>query len=225
MSVEIEDLTLRYGATTVLSGFDLSVRAGETVVIAGASGCGKSTLLRALAGLLPVAGGRVVVDGEPVSGPSAQRALVFQDDGLLPWRTARRNVELPLALRGVGRVERRERADAWLARVGLAGSEDRLPRELSGGMRQRVQLARTLAQGPRLVLMDEPFGALDAQTRAAMQRLLVDVLAETGTTTVFVTHDVDEAVLLGDRVVVLGAGEVAVRRDAILAALEGKVAA
>ncbi|MFC7614464.1 ATP-binding cassette domain-containing protein [Actinokineospora soli] len=101
MSVEIEDLTLRYGATTVLSGFHLSVRAGETVVVAGASGCGKSTLLRAVAGLLPVSGGRVVVDGEPVSGPSAQRALVFQDDGLLPWRTARRNVELPLALRGV----------------------------------------------------------------------------------------------------------------------------
>ncbi|MGW5052667.1 ABC transporter ATP-binding protein [Actinokineospora sp. NPDC004072] len=221
MTVEIRDLTLRHGSTTVLSGFDLRVAAGETLVVAGASGCGKSTLLRAMAGLLPAAAGSIAVDGEPVTGPSAQRALVFQDDGLLPWRTARRNVELPLALAGVRRAQRRERAEAWLARVGLAGAGGLLPRELSGGMRQRVQLARTLAQNPRLVLMDEPFGALDAQTRAAMQRLLVDVLAEAGTTTVFVTHDVDEAVLLGDRVVVIGAGEVAVRREAILAALGG----
>ncbi|MFD7652793.1 ABC transporter ATP-binding protein [Actinosynnema sp. NPDC059797] len=221
MSVVIEGLTAGYGRTPVLDGLDLAVAPGELVVVAGPSGCGKSTLLRAVAGLLPITSGRVLVDGEPVRGASRDRAVVFQDDGLLPWRTAQRNVELPLALGGAGRAERRERAREWLARVGLAGFERYLPRELSGGMRQRVQLARTLAQAPKLVLMDEPFGALDAQTRSAMRELVVEVLRETGTTTIFVTHDVDEAVRLGDRVVVLGAGEVDVRREAILAAVRG----
>ncbi|QFZ16378.1 ABC transporter ATP-binding protein [Saccharothrix syringae] len=221
MSVVIEGLTAGYGRTPVLRDLDLVVAPGELLVVAGPSGCGKSTLLRAVAGLLPITAGRVLVDGEPVRGTSRDRAVVFQEDGLLPWRNALRNVELPLALGGVGRPERRARARAWLARVGLADFERYLPRELSGGMRQRVQLARTLAQGPKLVLMDEPFGALDAQTRAAMQELVVEVLRETGTTTIFVTHDVDEAVRLGDRVVVLGAGEVDVRREAILAAVMG----
>ncbi len=221
MSVLIEGLTVGYGRSQVLRGLDLAIADGEILVVAGPSGCGKSTLLRAVAGLLPFASGRILVDGEPVRGTSRDRALVFQDDGLLPWRTALRNVELPLALQGVSKVERRERARGWLDRVGLVSFADYLPRELSGGMRQRVQLARTLAQTPKLVLMDEPFGALDAQTRAAMQGLVVEVLRETGTTTIFVTHDVDEAVLLGDRVVVLGAGEVDVRREAILAAVHG----
>jgi NitT/TauT family transport system ATP-binding protein len=221
MSVRIEGLTAGYGRSAVLRGLDLAIDDGEIVVVAGPSGCGKSTLLRAVAGLLPITSGRVLVDGEPVRGPSRDRALVFQDDGLLPWRTALRNVELPLALRGVSKVERRALARSWLDRVGLAAFEKYLPRELSGGMRQRVQLARTLAQAPKLVLMDEPFGALDAQTRAAMQSLVVEVLRETGTTTIFVTHDVDEAVLLGDRAVVLGAGEVDVEREAILAAVMG----
>ncbi|WP_433267643.1 ABC transporter ATP-binding protein [Actinosynnema sp. CS-041913] len=221
MSVRIEGLTVGYGRSSVLRDLDLTISDGEILVVAGPSGCGKSTLLRAVAGLLPIVSGQVLVDGVPVRGTSRDRALVFQDDGLLPWRSALRNVELPLALQGVSKVERRERARGWLDRVGLAAFERYLPRELSGGMRQRVQLARTLAQGPRLVLMDEPFGALDARTRGAMQELVVEVLRETGTTTIFVTHDVDEAVLLGDRVVVLGAGEVDVRREAILAAVQG----
>src|SRR5690606_39198618 len=170
-----EDVTLGYGGRTVLSGLGLEVAAGEFLVVVGPSGCGKSTLLRAFAGLLPVRAGRVLADGEPVTGTSADRALMFQDDALLPWRTARRNVELPLQLRGIRRAERREAALHWLDRVGLADAAGRLPRELSGGMRQRVQLARTLAAGPRAVLMDEPFGALDPQTRASMQRLLLDV--------------------------------------------------
>ncbi|TQM70182.1 NitT/TauT family transport system ATP-binding protein [Actinomadura hallensis] len=220
-----EDVTLGYGGRTVLSGLGLEVAAGEFLVVVGPSGCGKSTLLRAFAGLLPVKAGRVLADGEPVTGTSADRALMFQDDALLPWRTARRNVELPLQLRGIRRAERREAALHWLDRVGLADAAGRLPRELSGGMRQRVQLARTLAAGPRAVLMDEPFGALDPQTRASMQRLLLDVLAPASATVVFVTHDVDEALLLGHRVVVLGGSGVAaeftapVSRDEVLAAL------
>lgn len=219
MSVLVEGLTVRFGDAVVLRDFDLAVRTGELLVVAGPSGCGKSTLLRAVAGLVPVAAGRVVVDGQVVRGTSRDRAMVFQEDGLLPWRTAQRNVELPLALQGVDRARRRDAARRWLDRVGLAGFERHLPRELSGGMRQRVQLARTLAQRPKVVLMDEPFAALDAQTRADMQELVVEVLREAGATTVFVTHDVDEAVRLGDRVVVLGTGEVDVRREAILAAV------
>jgi NitT/TauT family transport system ATP-binding protein len=203
-TLRTEHLSVHYGHREVLSGLDLEVPSGEILAVTGASGCGKSTLLRALAGLLPASSGRITTDGTPVSGTSAERALVFQDDGLLPWRTVRRNVELPLTIRGVPRVRRREEASSWIDQVGLAGYEDHLPRELSGGMRQRVQLARTLAATPRVVLADEPFGALDTQTRKAMQRLLVDVWQRHPITVVFVTHDVDEALFLGDRVAVLG---------------------
>ncbi len=210
VALEARNLTLGYAGTPVLSGFDLTVRNGEILVIVGPSGCGKSTLLRAFAGLLPISGGALLAGGAPIRGTAPYRALVFQDDALLPWRTVRRNIELPLAIRGVRRAERREQAARWLDRVGLTGLGDRLPRELSGGMRQRVQLARTLAGSPSVILMDEPFGALDAQTRAEMQRLLIDVWqaapASTATTVVFVTHDVEEALLLGDRVTVLGTG-------------------
>ncbi|TYB44494.1 ABC transporter ATP-binding protein [Actinomadura chibensis] len=225
LMLRAERLTLGYGGRAVVAGLDLDVAPGEILVVLGPSGCGKSTLLRAFAGLLRPVSGRVLADGAEVAGPSADRALMFQDDALLPWRTARRNVELALALRGVPRGERRRAALGWLGRVGLADAAGRLPRELSGGMRQRVQLARTLAAGPRAVLMDEPFGALDAQTRASMQRLLLDVLDGAPATVVFVTHDVDEALLLGHRVVVLGPDGVAAEfpvpasRDAVLAAL------
>ncbi|MFJ7071889.1 ABC transporter ATP-binding protein [Streptomyces sp. NPDC098781] len=190
----------------VLHELDLEAAPGETLTVVGPSGCGKSTLLRTLAGLLPPLAGQVTRDGRPITGPGADRALVFQEDALLPWRTARANVELPLAIRGLGRAERRDRAREWLNRVGLAGRERQLPHRLSGGQRQRVQLARALAGQPRAVLMDEPFGALDAQTRAGMQQLLVEALHGTGATVVFVTHDVDEALFLGDRVALLGDG-------------------
>ncbi|WP_018654882.1 ABC transporter ATP-binding protein [Actinomadura flavalba] len=208
LGLRADGVALGHGGRTVVAGLDLAVRAGEILVIAGPSGCGKSTLLRALAGLLPVTAGRLTAGDAPVTGPSPDRALVFQDDALLPWRTALRNVELPLAIRGVPRRERRAAARDWLGRVGLADAAGRYPRELSGGMRQRVQLARALAGAPRAVLMDEPFGALDAQTRAGMQALLLDVLRAAPATVVFVTHDVDEALALGDRVVVLGAAGV-----------------
>jgi NitT/TauT family transport system ATP-binding protein len=197
-------LALGYGDRPVVEGVDLDVTPGEILVVLGPSGCGKSTLLRAIAGLLRPIAGEIVADGRTVDGPCADRALVFQDDALLPWRTARRNVELPLALQGIGRAERRRRAEEWLARVGLGDCADRLPGQLSGGMRQRVQLARALAGAPGVICMDEPFGALDAQTRGSMQRLLVEAWHASGCTVVFVTHDVDEALALGDRIVVLG---------------------
>jgi NitT/TauT family transport system ATP-binding protein len=204
-ALRIEDVSLGYHGRAVLAGLDFTVRAGEILVVLGPSGCGKSTLLRAVAGLHPVRSGSIVCDEAVVRGPSADRAVLFQQDALLPWRSARRNVELPLAMRGRSRRERAAVAADWLARVGLVGHEDALPGELSGGMRQRVQLARTLAGGPRVVLMDEPFGSLDPRTRASMQRLLVQVWAAAPLTILFVTHDVDEALRLGDRVLVLGA--------------------
>ncbi|MFC4606389.1 ABC transporter ATP-binding protein [Streptomyces maoxianensis] len=201
-------VTLGRPAAPVLEGLDLDVAPGEILTVVGPSGCGKSTLLRTLAGLLPALHGAVEQDGAPITAPRAERALVFQDDALLPWRTVRANVELPLAIRGSSRTDRRRKAEQWLDRVGLADRASHLPYRISGGQRQRVQLARALAAEPRAVLMDEPFGALDAQTRAGMQQLLVDVLRGTGATVVFVTHDVDEAIFLGDRVALLGTGRV-----------------
>ncbi|GLW48657.1 putative nitrate ABC transporter, ATP-binding protein [Streptomyces sp. NBRC 14336] len=186
---------------------------GEILTVVGRSGCGKSTLLRTLAGLLSPLAGEVSQDGGPLTGPGADRALVFQEDALLPWRTLRANVELPLAIRRLPRAERRTQALEWLDRVGLADHARQLPHRVSGGQRQRAQLARALAGAPRAVLMDEPFGALDAQTRAGMQDLLVDVLRDTAATVVFVTHDVDEALFLGDRVALLGAGRLLSVRD------------
>ncbi|MEU6774544.1 ABC transporter ATP-binding protein [Streptomyces sp. NPDC046759] len=211
-------LTLRAAAlgrpdAPVLYGVDLDVSPGEILTVVGPSGCGKSTLLRTLAGLLPPLGGTAEVDGVALTGPSADRALVFQEDALLPWRTLRANVELPLAISGIPRSERRSRAESWLARVGLSAQAGQLPHRVSGGQRQRAQLARALADSPRALLMDEPFGALDVQTRSGMQDLLVEVLRGTGATVVFVTHDVDEALFLGDRVALLGSGRVALVRD------------
>jgi NitT/TauT family transport system ATP-binding protein len=204
MGLTLEDVHIGYGDTTVVAGLDLRIRAGEILVLTGPSGCGKSTVLRALAGLLPVRGGRVLADGDAITTTSRDRAMVFQDDALHPWRTVRGNIMLALMLRGVPRTERAAQADAWIEEIGLSGFGRYLPKSLSGGMRQRVQLARGLAGAPRAVMMDEPFGALDAQTRTTMQELLLGTLAAHPSTVVFVTHDVDEAMLLGDRVVVLG---------------------
>ncbi|OOQ49703.1 ABC transporter ATP-binding protein [Streptomyces antibioticus] len=205
--------TLGRPGAPVLHDVDLDVAPGEILTVVGPSGCGKSTLLRTLAGLLAPLAGEVTQDARPLTGPGADRALVFQEDALLPWRTLRANVELPLAIRRLPRPERRAQAESWLSRVGLAEHTRRLPHRVSGGQRQRAQLARALAGAPRAVLMDEPFGALDAQTRAGMQDLLVEVLRGTGATVVFVTHDVDEALFLGDRVALLGAGRLTAVRD------------
>ncbi|MEU2490844.1 ABC transporter ATP-binding protein [Streptomyces sp. NPDC007883] len=209
----LRDATLGRPGAPVLGEVDLQVAPGEILTVVGPSGCGKSTLLRTLSGLLPPLAGEVTQDAGPLTGPSADRALIFQEDALLPWRTLRANVELPLAIKGLSRSERRTQADAWLTRVGLTEQSRHLPHRVSGGQRQRAQLARALAGEPRAVLMDEPFGALDAQTRAGMQDLLVEVLRGTGATVVFVTHDVDEALFLGDRVALLGSGRLIAVRD------------
>ncbi|TLF77386.1 ABC transporter ATP-binding protein [Nocardia cyriacigeorgica] len=204
MSLRLDEVSLSYTGDPVISGLSLDVRPGEILVLTGPSGCGKSTVLRALAGLLAPDSGRVLADGEPVTTTSRDRAVVFQDNALLPWRSVRANIELALKLRGEPKAGRREAADRWIEEVGLTGFADFLPKSMSGGMRQRVQLARGLAGAPRAVMMDEPFGALDTQTRNTMQRLLIDTWRTHPTTVVFVTHDVDEALLLGDRVAVLG---------------------
>ncbi|WP_405732960.1 ABC transporter ATP-binding protein [Streptomyces sp. NBC_00028] len=205
--------TLGRPGVPAVTGVDLDVAPGEILTVVGPSGCGKSTLLRTLAGLLTPLDGEAGQDGRPLTGPSADRALVFQEDALLPWRTLRANVELPLAIKGLARAERRRQAEDWLDRVGVGDRSRQLPHRVSGGQRQRAQLARALAGRPRAVLMDEPFGALDAQTRAGMQDLLVEVLHGTGATVVFVTHDVDEALFLGDRVALLGNGRLSAVRE------------
>jgi NitT/TauT family transport system ATP-binding protein len=204
MSLELDRVRLSYAGVPVIDGLSLTVRPGEILVLTGPSGCGKSTLLRALAGLLRPDDGRVLADGAEVTTTSGDRGMVFQDSALLPWRTVRSNIELALRLRGEPRGNRRGQAERWIEEVGLTGFDHYLPKSLSGGMRQRVQLARGLAGAPRAVMMDEPFGALDSQTRAATQRLLIDAWGAHPTTIVFVTHDVDEALTLGDRIVVLG---------------------
>jgi NitT/TauT family transport system ATP-binding protein len=204
MRLELDAITLSYTGSPVIDGLSLTVQPGEILVLTGPSGCGKSTLLRALTGLLRPDAGRVLADDAPVTTTSRDRGMVFQDSALLPWRTVRSNTELALQLRGEPKAGRRERAERWIDEVGLSGFADFLPKSLSGGMRQRVQLARGLAGAPRAVMMDEPFAALDTQTRAAMQRLLIDTWRAHPTTIVFVTHDVDEALTLGDRVAVLG---------------------
>ena len=209
----LRDAVLGHPDAPVLHGVDLDVAPGEILTVVGPSGCGKSTLLRTLAGLLFPLAGEATQDTRPLTGPSADRALVFQEDALLPWRTLLANVELPLAIKGLPRAERRRQAEDWLERVGLTEQSRQLPHRVSGGQRQRAQLARALAGAPRAVLMDEPFGALDAQTRAGMQDLLVEVLRGTGATVVFVTHDVDEALFLGDRVALLGNGRLTAVRD------------
>ncbi|WAZ26118.1 ABC transporter ATP-binding protein [Streptomyces cinnabarinus] len=188
---------------TALDGIDLEIAAGEFVVLVGPSGCGKSTLLDLLGGLTRPTSGRILLDGTPVTEPGLDRGIVFQQYALLPWRTAQGNVEFGLEATGVPRRQRAARAKEFLDLVGLTGFEDRHPHELSGGMRQRVAIARSLAYDPQVLLMDEPFAALDAQTRESLQDELLRIWQRTGKTVVFITHGIDEAVYLGQRVAVM----------------------
>ena len=188
-----------------LHDIDLQIAPGEFVCLLGPSGCGKSTLLGALAGHLAPARGTLRVDGAVVDGPHPDRGLVFQQHTLFPWQRVIDNVAFGLKMKGVARTQRHAQARELLASVGLAGFESRYPSQLSGGMQQRVEIARVLINHPRVLLMDEPFGALDALTRARMQRLLLDVWTRIRTTVVFVTHDIDEALFLADRLLVMSA--------------------
>jgi NitT/TauT family transport system ATP-binding protein len=193
----------RRGTTTALGGLDFSARAGEFVSIVGPSGCGKSTLLYILGGFIAASGGEATVDGAPIAGPDPSRGIVFQEFVLFPWKTVLGNVTYGLAERGVPRRERAERARAYLDLVKLTGFEHHYPKELSGGMKQRAALARSLIMDPDVLLMDEPFGAVDAQTRVVLQTELLQIWERTRKTVVFVTHSVDEALYLSDRVYVL----------------------
>jgi NitT/TauT family transport system ATP-binding protein len=207
--IDIRQLSIVLGegrqAFEAVQGLDCQIEPGQFVCILGPSGCGKSTLLGALAGHLQPHGGQLKVDGAEVSGPSPQRGMVFQHHTLFPWRTVRDNVAFGLKMRGIGKAERHRAADEILKLVGLEGFAERWPDQLSGGMQQRVEIARVLVNRPRLLLMDEPFGALDALTRLNMQELLLDIWTRIRTTVVFVTHDIDEALFLADRLLVMSA--------------------
>jgi NitT/TauT family transport system ATP-binding protein len=188
---------------TALDNVSISVKPGEFLVLVGPSGSGKSTLLDLIAGLAKPSSGRILIDGREVTGPALDRAVVFQQYALLPWKTAIANVEFGLEIKGVGRTERRERAQHFIDMVGLSGFEARYPHELSGGMKQRVAIARSLAYDPQVLLMDEPFAALDAQTKETLQDELLRIWKASGKTVVFITHGIEEAVYLGQRVAVL----------------------
>ena len=205
--IAIDRLSLRVGhgaqAFEAVQDISLTVEPGEFVCLLGPSGCGKSTLLGALAGHLRPSKGAISVDGVAVDGPHAERGLVFQHHTLFPWRRVIDNVAFGLKMQGVPRTERRRRALELLAMVGLEEFAQHYPAQLSGGMKQRVEIARVLINHPRVMLMDEPFGALDAQTRLMMQQLLLQLWARIRTTIVFITHDIDEALFLADRILVM----------------------
>jgi NitT/TauT family transport system ATP-binding protein len=192
-------------AFEAIRDLNFAVAPGELVCVLGPSGCGKSTLLGALAGHLQPTQGQLTVDGQPLLGPSPDRGIVFQQHTLFPWKRVRDNVAFGPKMRGIGKDERRRIAGEILKLVGLDGFETFYPSQLSGGMQQRVEIARVLINQPRVLLMDEPFGALDAQTRSLMQEVLLDIWTRIPTTTVFVTHDIEEALFLADRIIVMSA--------------------
>ncbi|WP_419875970.1 ABC transporter ATP-binding protein [Candidatus Pristimantibacillus sp. PTI5] len=189
-----------------LQGIDLTIGQNEFLTIVGPSGCGKSTLLRMVAGLDEPSGGSLQVDGEDIIGPGADRGMVFQGYTLFPWLTVRENIEYGLKLKGVPILERRKISNYFLKVIRLESFDKAYPKQLSGGMKQRVAIARALANRPKVLLMDEPFGALDAQTKLEMQEMLLEVWEKEKTTVLFITHDIDEAIFLSQRIVVMGAG-------------------
>ena len=207
VQIRIDHLSKTYftdeSQTVVLEDFHLDIKKGELISIVGPSGCGKSTILRLIAGLIPSTSGSITIEGRACDKPGSDRGMVFQDFALFPWRTVRKNVEFGLEIAKVPKAERRERADKYIKLVGLEKFADSRVHELSGGMRQRVAIARALVTNPDVILMDEPFGALDAQTRNIMQAGLLRILQKTDQTIIFITHSVDEAVYLSDRIVVL----------------------
>jgi NitT/TauT family transport system ATP-binding protein len=205
--VEAEHISIKVGqnlqAFEAVQDISLAIEPGEFVCVLGPSGCGKSTILGALAGHIIPSKGRLSVDGAPIAGPHPDRGIVFQYHTLFPWKSVGDNVAFGPKMRGISRAERRRMADEILDLVGLSDFSDRYPKQLSGGMQQRVEIARVLVNRPRLLLMDEPFSALDALTRMRMQELLLDIWERLRTTILFVTHDIDEALFLADRIIVM----------------------
>ena len=200
--------------------FSLEIQTGEFFCLLGTSGCGKTTVLNMVAGFEPVSSGDIRISGQPIRGPAADRGVVFQgDDSLYGWLSALGNVEFGLRMRGVSRREREDKARHYIELVGLKGQDHKHPAELSGGMKQRIQIARVLANEPKMLLMDEPFAALDAHTRADMQRELKRICAATGKTVLFITHDIDEAIILADRIGVMHAGPASMLKGIVVVGL------
>lgn len=207
--LKIRGLKKEYNGLVVVDQVDLDVEEGEFVCIVGPSGCGKTTLLNLMGGFLPKDGGTLLFDGKDVLRPFREGVMVFQEfDQLFPWRTLLQNVQFPLEETVSSKEERKKRALAYLSLMKLEGYENHYPNELSGGMKQRGAIARALVTQPRMLLMDEPFGSLDAQTKQALQQVFLEVWKQTGTTVLFVTHDVREALLMADRILVMNRGKI-----------------
>ncbi|AUA58072.1 Aliphatic sulfonates import ATP-binding protein SsuB [Achromobacter spanius] len=217
MNLNFDHVHKHFGDLPVVDGFTSEIKAGELVALVGPSGCGKSTLLHLAAGLEMPTQGSVLADGKPVAGPHPSRTLVFQEHALYPWLTLEDNVALALEFQNVAKKRARESAREWLARVSLAGFEHYYPHQVSGGMRQRAALARAFIAQPQTMLMDEPFGALDALTRLSLQDVLRQLIAQEKPTVLLVTHDVDEALFLADRIVVFSPRPARVLREFNLA--------
>ncbi|WP_372689666.1 taurine ABC transporter ATP-binding subunit [Klebsiella pneumoniae] len=204
--LQISHLSADYGGKPALADINLTLESGELLVVLGPSGCGKTTLLNLIAGFVPYQHGSITLEGQRVTGPGAERGVVFQNEGLLPWRNVQDNVALGLQLAGVDKAQRRQAAAQMLKKVGLEGAEKRFIWQLSGGQRQRVGIARALAANPQLFLLDEPFGALDAFTREQMQTLLLKLWHETGKQVLLITHDIEEAIFMATELVLLSPG-------------------
>lgn len=204
--LQISHLSANYGGKPALADINLTLESGELLVVLGPSGCGKTTLLNLIAGFVPYQHGSITLEGQRVTGPGAERGVVFQNEGLLPWRNVQDNVALGLQLAGVDKAQRRQAAAQMLKKVGLEGAEKRFIWQLSGGQRQRVGIARALAANPQLLLLDEPFGALDAFTREQMQTLLLKLWHETGKQVLLITHDIEEAIFMATELVLLSPG-------------------
>ena len=204
--LQISHLSADYGGKPALADINLTLESGALVVVLGPSGCGTTTLLNLIAGFVPYQHGSITLEGQRVTGPGAERGVVFQNEGLLPWRNVQDNVALGLQLAGVDKAQRRQAAAQMLKKVGLEGAEKRFIWQLSGGQRQRVGIARALAANPQLLLLDEPFGALDAFTREQMQTLLLKLWHETGKQVLLITHDIEEAIFMATELVLLSPG-------------------
>lgn len=204
--LQISHLSADYGGKPALADINLTLESGELLVVLGPSGCSKTTLLNLIAGFVPYQHGSITLEGQRVTGPGAERGVVFQNEGLLPWRNVQDNVALGLQLAGVDKAQRRQAAAQMLKKVGLEGAEKRFIWQLSGGQRQRVGIARALAANPQLLLLDEPFGALDAFTREQMQTLLLKLWHETGKQVLLITHDIEEAIFMATELVLLSPG-------------------